>query len=219
MTKDQKVHEAMIALRKHGLTVESIAKTSTELLEELIKPVGFYRRKAVYMRDTANILIEKHDGKVPNDLQALIELPGIGPKMAHITLCEAFDECQGIGVDSHMHRICNALGWVKSTKPEETRVQLESFLPKHEWGIVNHEIVGLGQMLQQPTYRIKLAKTLYLLKEDADFHDALALVTKLGFQTSALAKLDPVLQLEIETRASQSPRKKPRTAKADEREA
>jgi len=217
MTKDQKVHEAMIALRKHGLTVENIAKTAIPTLEELIKPVGFYRRKAVYMRDTANILLEKHSGEVPSSVAALTDLPGIGPKMAHITLSEAFGICEGIGIDSHMHRICNQLGWVKSTTPEQTRVQLESFLPKSEWGVINHEIVGLGQMLQQPEYRVKLARTLFQIRDDLEFQEALSLVKKLGFKTSSLAAQDPAIQLEIETRA-QGMRKRSKLSSHEESE-
>ena len=200
MTKDQKVHEAMNTLKKYGLTVENIAKTSIEHLEEMIKPVGFYRRKSVYMRDTANILIEKHGGEVPNNIESLIELPGIGPKMAHITLSEAYGITEGIGVDSHMHRICNQLGWVTSKTPEETQAQLESFIPREEWGKINHEIVGLGQMLQQPIYRVRLAQALLAIEDEIDFQESFSLLKRLGFVMGSIAKVDESLHSEIENR-------------------
>ena len=182
-TRDQVTAEAMKRLLALGLcTPPRVARASQAELEKAIYPVGFYRRKAEYLVQTARIIIDKHDGKVPDSLEGLLALPGVGPKMAHLTLLHAFDVVTGIGVDTHVHRLCNALGWVRKTKtPEETRVQLEAWLPREEWSKLNHELVGLGQMIQQPQHRGDLVKAAKALDEE-QFKRAKRLLVKLGMR-------------------------------------
>eukprot|EP00440_Ansanella_granifera_P038707 gb/GFBE01041996.1/.p1 GENE.gb/GFBE01041996.1/~~gb/GFBE01041996.1/.p1 ORF type:complete len:294 (+),score=57.37 gb/GFBE01041996.1/:1-882(+) len=148
-TRDQANAEAMAKLHKHGNTVQRIAATKEAQLAKLISAVGFYNMKAKTLRGAALICRDKHRGRIPQTLEGLMELPGIGPKMAHLIMHAAFDRQQGICVDTHVHRIANLLGWIRTATPEETRESLESLLPRREWKDINVLMVGLGQMQQQ----------------------------------------------------------------------
>jgi len=90
------------------------------------------QKKADYIKDSTKICAEKYNGDIPPTVEELVKLPGVGPKMAHITMNVAWGQVTGIGVDTHVHRISNRLGWVKKpTKvPEETRLAVESWLPR-----------------------------------------------------------------------------------------
>lgn len=120
-TKDQKTAEAMSALRLHGNSISSIASTSESKIEKIISMVGFHRTKAKHIRATAKICLKDHGGRVPSTFEGLISLPGVGPKMVHLTMLSAFGVQEGICVDVHVHRIANALGWIQTQTPEETR--------------------------------------------------------------------------------------------------
>lgn len=104
------------------------------------------------MKQTAKILIDKYDHDIPDNIEELLKLPGVGPKMGHICMATAWNKITGIGVDTHVHRISNRLAWLKtSTKePEQTRIQLESWLPRDLWAEVNHLFVGFGQTICTP---------------------------------------------------------------------
>ncbi|XP_049799165.1 endonuclease III-like protein 1 isoform X2 [Schistocerca nitens] len=151
-TKDQITHAAMMKLRKHGLTVSNILATDDKVLGELIYPVGFWKSKVNYIKKTTQILKDEFGGDIPNTVEGLCKLPGVGPKMAHLCMQVAWNVVSGIGVDTHVHRISNRIGWVKKpTKtPEETRVALESWLPRDLWTEVNHLLVGFGQQICLP---------------------------------------------------------------------
>ncbi|EKX54994.1 hypothetical protein GUITHDRAFT_54498, partial [Guillardia theta CCMP2712] len=120
-TKDQVVAEAMITMKKRGLTVDSVLEMSDKELDSMISKVGFHNNKTKFIKQAAMILKEKHGGRVPRTLEELCELPGVGPKMALITLKAAFGIISGIGVDTHMHRMFNELKWVNSSTPEKVR--------------------------------------------------------------------------------------------------
>ncbi|CAH2059916.1 unnamed protein product [Thlaspi arvense] len=157
-TKDQVNNAAIHRLHQNGLlTPEAIDKANESTIRELIYPVGFYTRKATYMKKIAKICLEKYNGDIPSSLDDLLALPGIGPKMAHLILHIAWNDVQGICVDTHVHRICNRLGWVsrpgikqKTSTPEETRVALQQWLPKEEWVAINPLLVGFGQTICTP---------------------------------------------------------------------
>lgn len=107
-----------------------------------------------YIKKTSVILLNKYGGDIPKTIKELCELPGVGPKMSHICMQIAWGEVSGIGVDTHVHRICNRLEWVrKPTKtPEETRTELEDWLPRPLWSKVNHLLVGFGQEICLPRF-------------------------------------------------------------------
>lgn len=148
-TKDAVVGETMRILQRHGLTVENIHQTDHETLNGLIKKVGFHNNKTKYMKQAAEIILNQYSGDIPPTADELMKLPGVGPKMAYIVENIAFDTASGIGVDTHMHRMFNDLKWVTSKTPEETREQLEGWLPRNKWGSINYIWVGFGQEVQQ----------------------------------------------------------------------
>jgi endonuclease-3 len=149
-TKDAVVGEAIRAMQADCcLDVESISQMTAEKLNSYIRKVGFHNNKTKYIKQVVEILKEEYAGDIPPTAAAMMELPGIGPKMAFICENVAWDKHSGIGVDTHMHRLFNELGWVKSKNPEQTRVQLEAWLPTDKWIEVNILWVGFGQEVQQ----------------------------------------------------------------------
>ncbi|XP_015184724.1 PREDICTED: endonuclease III-like protein 1 [Polistes dominula] len=153
-TKDQITHAAMKRLVTYGCIPSTIMATPNDVLIKLIQPVGFANKKADYLKRTSSILLDKYNGDIPKTIKELCDLPGVGPKMAHICMQIAWGEVSGIGVDTHVHRICNRLNWVKKpTKtPEETRKQVEEWLPKEFWNEINHLLVGFGQEICLPRF-------------------------------------------------------------------
>lgn len=152
-TKDPVTAAAVEALTAHGLTVDNILATPDAKLDSLIAKVGFHNRKTTYMKKTAAILKEQHAGDIPRTLEGLMALPGVGPKMATLCMQHAWDENHGIGVDVHVHRIANRLGWTgkrKTATPEQTRAALEDWLPRSLWAPVNPMLVGFGQTTCRP---------------------------------------------------------------------
>ncbi|XP_037326889.2 endonuclease III-like protein 1 [Pungitius pungitius] len=151
-TKDQVTAGAMKKLRAHGCTVENILATDDEALGKLIYPVGFWRTKVKYLKRTSAMLQKDFAGDIPDSVQGLIGLPGIGPKMAHLAMDIAWDQVSGIGVDTHVHRISNRLGWLKkpTKNAEETRKALEEWLPRELWSEINWLLVGFGQQVCLP---------------------------------------------------------------------
>ncbi|OAQ28017.1 DNA glycosylase [Linnemannia elongata AG-77] len=154
-TKDTVTSVAVRRLQKElkgGLTIQSILDVPSEELNRIIGAVGFHNKKTVYLKQVAEICRDQYKGDIPDTAEALIALPGVGPKMAYLTLQCAWNKNLGIGVDVHVHRIANRLGWVKTEKdgPEGTREALQSWLPKEHWREINHIMVGFGQVLCLP---------------------------------------------------------------------
>ena len=148
-TKDETTLKASERLFKVADTPEKMLKLSKEQIEKLIYPVGFYHRKAEQILKISKILIEKYGGKVPDDLDELLKLPGVGRKTANLVLNEGFGKL-GICVDTHVHRISNRLGLVKTKIPEQTEFALRKILPKKYWIIFNTLLVTLGQNICTP---------------------------------------------------------------------
>uniref|UniRef100_A0A3Q3IY03 Endonuclease III-like protein 1 n=2 Tax=Monopterus albus TaxID=43700 RepID=A0A3Q3IY03_MONAL len=151
-TKDQVTAAAMQNLRAHGCTVENILATDEKTLGKLIYPVGFWRNKVNYLKLTSAMLQKEFGGDIPNCVEELVRLPGVGPKMAHLAMNIAWDQVSGIGVDTHVHRIANRLGWLRkpAKNPEETRKALEEWLPRELWREINWLLVGFGQQVCLP---------------------------------------------------------------------
>lgn len=148
-TKDQATGAAMNNLSRYGNSILHIANTPEARIDRLISMVGFHATKARHLRMAAKICLKNYKGRVPDTLKGLLALPGVGPKMAHLTLHAAFGRQDGLCVDTHVHRIANALGWLATKSAEETRVALEAWLPRREWKHINVLLVGLGQQQQQ----------------------------------------------------------------------
>lgn len=130
----------MKALIARGGSVADVAKLADDRLGDLLREhrIAFWRQKTSYLKRAAQQILDKHNGRVPDSLKELKQLPGVGNKMAHLVLQEAFDRIEGVSVDSHVHRCANRLGWVRSSSADETKDQLEQLLPqgKH-WKLVN----------------------------------------------------------------------------------
>lgn len=148
-TKDKTTDEASKRLFTAAKTPEEMAKLSTEEIQKLIYPVGFYKRKAQEIKEISEMLIEKYNGKVPNSLDKLLQIKGVGRKTANLVITEAFDQ-YGICVDTHVHRISNRLGWLKTKTPEQTEMALRKVLPKRYWKTINPILVTFGQNICKP---------------------------------------------------------------------
>ncbi|CZT17201.1 related to DNA repair protein Ntg1 [Ramularia collo-cygni] len=155
-TKDTVTAVAMKNLQKGlsgGFNLEALLAVEPEELNRMIGSVGFHNNKTKYIKATALILKEKFEGEIPDTIEGLISLPGVGPKMAYLTMSSAWGRDEGIGVDVHVHRITNLWKWNKTNTPEQTRAALESWLPRERWHSINHMLVGLGQTICLPVGR------------------------------------------------------------------
>jgi len=155
-TKDTVTAVAMKNLQDNlpgGFCLESLLVVDPVLLNELIVKVGFHNNKTKYIKATAEILKEKFGGDIPDTIEGMVSLPGVGPKMAYLCMSAAWGRDEGIGVDVHVHRITNLWGWHKTKTPEETRAELESWLPREKWHDINHLLVGFGQTWCLPVGR------------------------------------------------------------------
>lgn len=148
-TKDQVTKEATQRLLEVAPTPEGILKIPEEELSRIIYPVGFYRRKAKNLRKIAEILLARYQGKVPDDLEELLKLPGVGRKTANLVLTMGFQK-PAISVDTHIHRIVNRWGYVETKTPEETEKALREKLPLPYWEIINPLLVLFGQNICLP---------------------------------------------------------------------
>ena len=148
-TKDKVTHKASKKLFRAADTPEKMIKLSLKKIEELIYPVGFYHTKAKNIIEISKILINKYNGNVPDYLDELLQLPGVGRKTANLVITLGFGK-DGICVDTHVHRISNRLGYVKSKNPFETEMQLREKLPREWWIKYNDLLVAFGQTICKP---------------------------------------------------------------------
>ena len=128
---------------------ESLERLSVEEIEKLIYPVGFYHDKARHLKELPKVLKEKFGGVLPHTVEELCELPGVGRKTANLTVAVGFD-LPAICVDVHVHRICNWLKLVKTSKPVETEMALRKILPVKYWKTWNSHLVSFGQTRCDP---------------------------------------------------------------------
>ncbi|CAL6019089.1 Endonuclease_III [Hexamita inflata] len=135
----------MDEILEHNLTIRNVRESDVDALKMLIKPVGFYNKKAEYLKKIADTIDD-----VPNTIKGLTNLPGIGLKMANICLQVCYNSVQGIAIDTHMQRICQKLGWGGkediSANPNQVAKDLEEWVPKEYWADLNPLIVGFGQV-------------------------------------------------------------------------
>ncbi len=148
-TKDEITAKASQNLFKLADNPEDMLKLSEEEIAKAIYPAGFYRNKAKAIKEVAKDIIEKFDGKVPDNLDDLLKLKGVGRKTANLVLALSFKK-PAICVDTHVHRITNRIGFVNSKTPEETEKQLMAKVPKEHWNKINDLFVAFGQTLCKP---------------------------------------------------------------------
>lgn len=148
-TRDEKTSQAVQDLFSVYQTPQELAQGNLKRIQELIRPVGFYRVKAARIREVSKILMERYSGKVPDNLENLLELPSVGRKTANCVLVYAFKK-PAIPVDTHVHRISNRLGLVKTKTPEETEERLREIVKERYWLDLNDIFVRFGQTICKP---------------------------------------------------------------------
>ena len=149
-TKDQTTAIASERLFARADTPAEMLSLSAKTLERLIYPVGFYRTKARVIRGICRDLIDKFHGRVPDEIDQLMTLKGVGRKTANLVVTEAFAK-PGICVDTHVHRISNRWGLVKTKTPDKTEIALREVLPARHWIAYNGILVAFGQTICHPT--------------------------------------------------------------------
>jgi endonuclease III len=148
-TKDKTTGEASGRLFALASTPAMMQTLSPEVIEKAIYPVGFYRTKAKQIHQICSQLLERHAGVVPDNLEALLALPGVGRKTANLVVTVGYQK-PGICVDIHVHRISNRWGYVATKSPEETEQALRMKLPRKYWINFNDLLVPYGQHICQP---------------------------------------------------------------------
>jgi len=128
---------------------QALVKLTVKKIENLIYPVGFYKTKARQVRDICQTIIDRHAGKVPDEIDALLTFKGVGRKTANLVVTLGYNK-PGICVDTHVHRISNRWGYIKSATPEKTEAALRAKLPKQYWIEYNNLLVNFGQHLCRP---------------------------------------------------------------------
>lgn len=143
-TKDDVTLKASKRLMDAAPNAREMVKLTEEEISQLIFPAGFYKRKAVQIKEIAQILVDKYDGQVPSSAQDLMALPGVGLKTTNLTLNLGFG-IEAICVDCHVHQISNRLGWIKTKTPEESEKALMKIMPRRFWIPLNELLVSYGQ--------------------------------------------------------------------------
>jgi endonuclease-3 len=148
-TKDETTAIAAPRLFARADTPAAMLELPVEEIARLIYPVGFYRTKARVVQGICRDLLARFDGKVPDRLEDLLTLNGVGRKTANLVVTEAFGK-PGICVDTHVHRISNRWGLVKTRTPDESETALRATLPRRYWSEYNYLLVAFGQTICQP---------------------------------------------------------------------
>jgi endonuclease III len=148
-TKDEVTAQAAKRLFSKARKMADIEKISADEIGGLICPVNFYKTKSMRIKEIARIIREDFNGKVPDTIEELVTLPGIGRKTANIVVSVAFNK-SSIGVDTHVHRIMNRLGFVKTKTPLETEMCLRKIVPKKSWRNINPSLVLFGKNVCVP---------------------------------------------------------------------
>ena len=151
-TQDATTHAASTRLFTRARTPHSMAKLPVAQIERLIYPVSFYRNKARHVKACCERLVARFGGRVPSTLEELVTLPGVGRKTANLVLILAFKSLQNICVDTHVHRISNRLGWVRTAQPDETEQALYKATDRRWWPYINLYLVTWGQHICRPVY-------------------------------------------------------------------
>lgn len=146
-TRDERTLMASRNLFSKFDTPQKLANASINEIKKLIKKVGMYNTKAKRIKQISKILLERYDGKVPRDYGSLLSLPGVGRKTANIVFTYAYGKGDYIAVDTHVHKVSNRLGIVKTKTPEKTEQELYKAIPKKEWKYINELFVQHGQTI------------------------------------------------------------------------
>lgn len=148
-TLDQTTAQAAARLFCLAPDVYALANSRVAAVRKAIYPVGFYKTKAVQLVEIARRIVREFDGRVPDDIDTLLEFKGVGRKTANLVVTEGFGK-PGICVDTHVHRISNRWGYVETKSPDETEAVLREKLPRRYWMEINGLLVAHGQTVCRP---------------------------------------------------------------------
>ncbi len=151
-TQDATTLAASTRLFKRARTPRTLAALSVKEIERLIYPVSFYRHKARHVKAASHKLVQDFGGHVPRTMEELLTLPGVGRKTANLVLILSFKSQRNICVDTHVHRISNRLGWVRTVTPEQTEIALYEATDARWWPYINLYLVTWGQNVCRPVY-------------------------------------------------------------------
>jgi endonuclease-3 len=151
-TQDATTHAASTRLFRRARTPRAMVKLPVREIERLIYPVSFYRHKAEHVKACCEMLVGRFQSRVPATLEELVTLPGVGRKTANLVLILAFRSRRSICVDTHVHRISNRLGWVKTSDPEATEQALYRATDRRWWPLINLYMVTWGQNVCRPVF-------------------------------------------------------------------
>jgi endonuclease III len=149
-TQDATTHAASTRLFKRARTARRLARLPLGEIERLIYPVSFYRNKARHVKACCEMLTTRFGGRVPRTMEELVTLPGVGRKTANLVMILAFKSRDNICVDTHVHRISNRLGWVRTAAPDETELALYRATDQRWWPLINLYLVTWGQNVCRP---------------------------------------------------------------------
>lgn len=144
---DEMVNRVTPALFKKYPTPKAMAKAPIEDLEQLVKSTGFYKNKAKNLKNCAESLMKFHQGEVPQDLESLVQLAGVGRKTANVVLGNAFNIPSGIVVDTHVSRLAFRLGWVKTDNAVIIERELSKLVPVEDWIMLSHYLIAHGRAI------------------------------------------------------------------------
>lgn len=148
-TKDEITEKVSSNLYNVIKNPQDLINIDIDTLEKILHPIGFYKVKAKRLKEVTKLILEKYDGKVPDDIDELLKLPGVGRKTANIVITKGFNK-KGIAVDTHVHRISNRLGLIKTKRPEDTEFELRKIIPERNWVELNDYLVNFGKNICTP---------------------------------------------------------------------
>lgn len=151
-TQDATTHAASTRLFRRARGPRTMAALPVKEIERLIYPVSFYRNKARHVKACCEMLLDRFGGRVPSTMEELVTLPGVGRKTANLVMILGFKSLRNICVDTHVHRISNRLGWVKTKLPDETEQALYKATDSRWWPYINLYLVTWGQNVCRPVY-------------------------------------------------------------------
>ncbi len=148
-TKDETTSEVCDRLFKTVNTADDLKPLTIRQIEKLIYPIGFYKTKAKHLKELPNVLDSDFGGRIPDTIDELCKLPGVGRKTANLVVINAFDK-HGMCVDIHVHRISNRMGLIRTKDPLESEMTLREIMPKRYWKTWNRHLVSYGQRVCRP---------------------------------------------------------------------
>lgn len=144
---DERVNQVTPALFARYPTPQAFAAAARDELEAAVRPTGFYRQKARYIHEASRIIVHTHGGAVPDDMNELLELPGVARKTANVVLGEVYGKAEGITVDTHVKRLAQRLGLTTAVNPERIERELMALIPRASWIEIAHLLIFHGRRI------------------------------------------------------------------------